>query len=59
MQYDQEVIKSYPATVQKQAEVNVTSKKGTSSRDSELKKEKIQHAGLRKARSKKIFPHIA
>ena len=38
-------IKSHPGSVQKQAEVNVTSKKGTTSRDRELKKEKKKTDG--------------
>ena len=53
--YDPEVIESYPASVEKQAEVNVTSKKGTTGRDRELKKGKIQHAEERETRSKKTF----
>ena len=53
--YDTEVIKSYPGSFQKQAEVNFTSKKGTTSRDRELKKERIQHTEERKGRSRRHF----
>ena len=56
--YDPEIIQSYPETVQKQAEVKNTSKKGTTSRDRILMKERVQDAEETKVRSRKKFPSI-
>ena len=51
-------IKKYKEHIQEKAQVKNTSKKGTTSRDMILMKERFQKADERKARSRKKFPSL-
>ena len=56
--YHPAIIKEYEPHVKEKAHVRNTSKKGTTSTDKILKKERVQKAEERKARSRKNFPSI-
>ena len=56
--YHPDIIFNLPEDVQKEADVKVQSKRGTTSTDKELMVQKVQHAEERKARRKAQFPSI-